>query len=106
MLGQPHLTDQGDEVVLYFWGINTNHNGVLDPHAAGPGDGGDGVRTAITSVRMRLDGFCHVTPTRAATAAVPAALLTRVLTFTGNAWGSGLRTYGACQFRARYRHSL
>jgi hypothetical protein len=31
VLGTPHLTQRGDEVVLYFWGCNANHNGVLDP---------------------------------------------------------------------------
>jgi hypothetical protein len=54
-LGTPHLTDAGDEIVLYFWGINTNHNGVIDPGAI------DGkVRSSIASVRMRLDGCVHL----------------------------------------------
>ena len=30
VLGQPHLTDRADELVLYFWGLNQNHNGVTD----------------------------------------------------------------------------
>ena len=33
VLGTPHLGDGGREVVLYFWGTNSNHNGVRDPAA-------------------------------------------------------------------------
>ena len=73
VLGTPHLTDAGDEVVLYFWGINSNHNSVLDP-------GANETRTAIASARMRLDGFVHIEP-QASTE--PAMVVTRPLVFSG-----------------------
>ena len=95
MLGQPHLTEQGDETVLYFWGINTNHNGVLDPDAVGPGDNGNGVRAAIASVRMRLDGFAHIAATSS-----PAVVLTKPLTFSGNALLLNAAASGAGQVMA------
>eukprot|EP01047_Picozoa_sp_COSAG01_P058919 COSAG01_NODE_7006_length_3395_cov_4.820388_1_plen_643_part_00 len=30
VLGEPHLTERGDELVIYLWGTNANHNGVRD----------------------------------------------------------------------------
>jgi hypothetical protein len=30
VLGELHLTEQGDELVIYLWGTNANHNGVRD----------------------------------------------------------------------------
>ena len=77
VLGTPHLTDSGDELVLYFWGTNSNHNGVLDPMAPG-----NKTQTSIASVRMRLDGWVHVAPLDAA---APAVVVTKPLVYSGEA---------------------
>ena len=78
VLGTPHLSDGGREVVLYFWGTNSNHNGVRDPAAPG-----NRTVTSIASARMRLDGFVHLAPVED-TAAAPAVVLTRPLTYGGD----------------------
>lgn len=104
VLGTPHLTERGDEIVLYFWGTNANHNGVLDPYVLSPycsqrqytknhaillhpglllsGSGAkDGkILSGIASVRMRLDGFVHIEPTEPNT---PANMVTRPLIYQG-----------------------
>ena len=77
VLGTPHLTESGDELVLYFWGINSNHNGVLDPEAPG-----NKTQTSIASARMRLDGWVHIATLDAS---APAVVVTRPLIYSGEA---------------------